>query len=57
MVNETDLMNILEVEQLRRSVAMLPSGAPAFDREDALQVLAALIEFLRADDDERWQPG
>ena len=33
----------LEVEQLRRSIAMLRPGAPdALDREQAMRVLAAL---------------
>lgn len=54
MVNGTDLMNVLEVEQLRRSVAMLPPGADALDRENALAVLSALIAVLKADDDKRW---
>ncbi len=56
MVNGTDLMNVLEVEQLRRSVAMLPPGADAFDRENALAVLSALIAVLKADDANRWGP-
>ena len=54
MVNGTDLMNVLEVEQLRRSVAMLAPGAHALDRENALAVLSALIAVLKADDDKRW---
>ena len=33
-----------QVEQLRRSVAMLPPGAMALGREDALAVLASLKE-------------
>jgi hypothetical protein len=36
------------VENLRRSIAMLPSGVPALDRDEALEVLgqleAALLE-------------
>ena len=32
---------------LRRSVAMLPVGAPALSREDALLVLEALADALR----------
>ena len=56
MVNGTDLMNVLEVEQLRRSVAMLPPGAVALDRENALEVLGALISVLKADDAIRWDP-
>ena len=56
MVNGTDLMNVLEVEQLRRSVAMLPPGADALDRENALEVLGALVSVLKADDAIRWDP-
>jgi hypothetical protein len=56
MVNGTDLMNVLEVEQLRRSVAMLPPKADALDRENALAVLSALIAALKADDANRWNP-
>lgn len=57
MIDRTDLMNAHEVEQLRRSVAMLKRGAPAFDREDALLVLSTLSALLRADDSRRWAPG
>ncbi|MGI9611858.1 MAG: hypothetical protein ACR2QO_03035 [Acidimicrobiales bacterium] len=56
MVNGTDLMNVLEVEQLRRSVAMLPPRAAALDRENSLAVLSALIAVLKADDKNRWKP-
>jgi hypothetical protein len=35
-------------ERIRRSVAMLRSGQPAFDREDALLVLNVLIRYLRS---------
>lgn len=42
----TDL-NAWEVEQLRRSVAMLPAGSPAgLSREDALRVLGQLRHSL-----------
>lgn len=34
------------VEQLRRSIAMLSPGAPALDREDAMRVLARLLELM-----------
>ncbi|MEM7337856.1 MAG: hypothetical protein AAF467_04350 [Actinomycetota bacterium] len=34
-------------EQIRRSVAMLAPGAWAFTREDALQVLRALVACQR----------
>jgi hypothetical protein len=33
-----------EVEQLRRSIAMLQPGAAAMDREDAMRLLAELGE-------------
>lgn len=36
-----------QVEQLRRSVAMLPPGAMALGREDALAVLTSLRELRR----------
>ena len=36
------------VEQCRRSVVILPPGAPALNREEAVQLFAALIEALRA---------
>jgi hypothetical protein len=36
------------VEIVRRSVAMLPVGAPALNREDALLVLEKLEEAMRA---------
>jgi hypothetical protein len=39
------------VENRRRSIAMLPSGAPALDRDEALELLeqlnAALLELRR----------
>lgn len=34
-----------EVERIRRSVAMLPPGSPALNREDALRVLRRLMEL------------
>jgi hypothetical protein len=34
------------VEQLRRSVVMLPPGAPALNRDEAAAVLGALVEAL-----------
>ena len=56
MIDNTDLMNSHEVEQLRRSVAMLTPGEYALKREDALQVLSALAALLKADDVSRWVP-
>ena len=35
------------VENQRRSIAMLPPGAPALDRDEALEVLRQLVEALR----------
>lgn len=38
-----------EVEQIRRSVAMLPPGSWAMRREPALTVLAALMNRIRSE--------
>ena len=35
------------VENRRRSIAMLPPGAPALNRDEALEVLRQLVEALR----------
>jgi hypothetical protein len=35
------------VENRRRSIAMLPPGAPALNRDDALEVLRQLGDALR----------
>ena len=35
------------VENQRRSIAMLPVGAPALNRDEALEVLRQLVEALR----------
>jgi hypothetical protein len=35
------------VENRRRSIAMLPAGAPALNRDEALEVLAQLRDALR----------
>jgi hypothetical protein len=35
------------VENQRRSIAMLPVGAPALNRDEALEVLRQLAEALR----------
>jgi hypothetical protein len=35
------------VENRRRSIAMLPVGAPALNRDEALEVLRQLAEALR----------
>ena len=36
-----------ELESLRRSLAMLRPGAPALDREDAMQLVRELQDFER----------
>jgi len=43
----TDLPPSEQVENLRRSVAMLPPGAPALNRDEAMKLLAQLAEALR----------
>jgi hypothetical protein len=35
------------VENRRRSIAMLPTGAPALNRDEALELLGQLAEALR----------
>jgi hypothetical protein len=35
------------VENWRRSIAMLPVGAPALNRDEALEVLRQLVDALR----------
>jgi hypothetical protein len=35
------------VENRRRSIAMLPVGAPALNRDEALELLSQLAEALR----------
>ncbi len=57
MIEKTDLMNFHDVEQLRRSVAMLTPGAVGLSREETLQVLNVLAALLKADDLHRWVPG
>jgi hypothetical protein len=47
MLAGVDLSTPEAVEQLRRSVAMLPPQAPALDREEAMDVLTTLGEALR----------
>lgn len=46
-MNPDDIDQPWKVENLRRSVAMLPPGAPAFSREDALLILEVLAEQLQ----------
>jgi hypothetical protein len=35
------------IENRRRSIAMLPAGAPALNRDEALALLRQLVEALR----------
>jgi hypothetical protein len=48
---EVELPSVERTEQLRRSVVMLPPGAPALDREQAAllygQLITALLEVRR----------
>jgi hypothetical protein len=37
-----------QIENIRRSIAMLPTGSPALTREDALEVLEELQRLQRA---------
>ena len=46
-MNPDDLDQPWKVENLRRSVAMLPPGAPALSREDVLLILEVLAEQLQ----------
>jgi hypothetical protein len=43
----TDLPSPELVENRRRSMAMLAPGAPALNRDEALEVLGQLVEALR----------
>ena len=45
------------VEHRRRSVAMLPVGAPALNRDEALEVLRQLVDALREVSDLRRRVG
>ncbi len=49
MLRTTDLTNPIDVETLRRSVAMLPASADAriFSREEALRILDVLRRLLQ----------
>jgi hypothetical protein len=35
------------IENRRRSIAMLPVGAPALNRDEALEILGQLVQALR----------
>lgn len=48
MLGNNDLMNRHHVENLRRSLAMLSPGSPAFDREEGMRLLEAIDSLLRA---------
>ena len=43
-----DISTPEDVERERRSVTMLTAGAPAYNREEALALLAALLAALAA---------
>jgi hypothetical protein len=45
------------VENRRRSVAMLPTGAPALNRDEALELLRQLVDALREARDLRRRIG
>jgi hypothetical protein len=45
------------VENQRRSIAMLPVGAPALNRDEALEVLQQLVDALREVRDLRRRVG
>lgn len=47
MMDLTDLTTPERVEQHRRSIAMLPPGSPALNREQAIAVLEQLGTVLR----------
>jgi hypothetical protein len=42
-----DLPTFELVENRRRSIAMLPVGAPALNRDEALEILRQLVEALQ----------
>lgn len=48
MYEDIDLAKQHEVEQMRRSIAMLPPRASALDREQALRLLSGLEAALKA---------
>lgn len=41
-----DLDQVWKVENLRRSLAMLPPGVPGLSRDDAMLVLELLMELV-----------
>jgi hypothetical protein len=45
-VRRDDLDQVWKVENLRRSLAMLPPGAPGLTRDDAMLVLELLMEEM-----------
>lgn len=45
-VHREDLDQLWKIEHLRRSLAMLPTGAPGLTREDSMLVLELLAELL-----------
>jgi hypothetical protein len=59
MLGDTDLSDLHEIEQLRRSVAMLPPNADSaiFTRSEALKILSALHQAQAALDANDSRPG
>ena len=49
VVRRDDLDQVWKVENLRRSLAMLPTGAPGLTRDDAMLVLERLMEEMAED--------
>jgi hypothetical protein len=45
-VHREDLDEPWKIENLRRSIAMLPPGSPGLPREDAMLVLELLAELM-----------
>jgi len=45
-VRREDLDEAWKIENLRRSLAMLPPGAPGLTRDDSMLLLALLAELL-----------
>jgi hypothetical protein len=50
------MTSVEDLERRRRSIVMLPPGTPALVREDAMALLAELIELRRWADDKPDHP-
>jgi hypothetical protein len=48
VVRREDLDEPWKIENLRRSIAMLPPGSPGLPRDDAMLVLELLAELIAA---------